>query len=132
MIKAVALAATAFLLLSAEGCPADSAVNPGGTKHFIYKDGEYKLGSNNGKHYMTIAGKQYTKLYMGNSTKNCKWATFYDTGATSGIIIQQGTENNTTVNFDKSKMVWNKKTGKGYKLKATSFRTAGCGQWSTS
>src|SRR2546430_11353255 len=92
MIKVVAFAATAFLLLSAEGCPADSTLHPDQPKHFIFKDGEYKLDSKSGKHYMTIAGKQYTKLYMANATKNCKWATFYDTGGTSWIIIPQGQE----------------------------------------
>lgn len=127
ILAAIVIATMAVLSLTAceppvEGNKAKSAAKP---KYVIAVTGDKEVSTASIK--AKIKG---TKIRALNPQYGCKWALFYTKGLPNpkGIVIKQGTDVNTTVNLDQTK-TFTANNGKRYKLKADTFRTAGCSVW---
>jgi hypothetical protein len=78
ILKAVALAATAFMILSAEGCPPEDPGKAGpGKKVTIWQDGETTLGVQNSRKTMKAT----------NPKSSCKWTLMYDIPRTKKVAV---------------------------------------------
>jgi hypothetical protein len=84
VVKAVALVATAFMILTAEGCPMKDPGNPktGGkaTHIFVWTDGDHNIGP--------LASTKTIKAI--DPPPNCSWTLMYDLPGGKTVVVASG------------------------------------------
>jgi hypothetical protein len=126
-LKAVALAATAFLILTAEGCPPEGSQAKRATTPVITRSGDYKITNN-----------FHPNIQAPKPTKDCEWWILYDIpGGTAGADAVQlkhvTTTVKTSVNLGREYTFNYPSPKNGTKVtvigRGTTFVTKGCGPW---